>query len=114
MFVLTCSVLLSVFFFLFRIFGLQFMDEIQKIEAHDSEVLCLAFSPAETGNIFLSVYRKHEPELNGKCFSFKVESFQQNQHNLYIFGQTNLHAMKCVFSMTSNVQIGLLANPVVT
>lgn len=33
----------------FRIFGLQFMDELQKIEAHDSEVLCLAFSPTETG-----------------------------------------------------------------
>uniref|UniRef100_A0AAR2IH13 WD repeat domain 62 n=1 Tax=Pygocentrus nattereri TaxID=42514 RepID=A0AAR2IH13_PYGNA len=32
-----------------RIFGLFFMDELLKIEAHDSEVLCLAFSPAETG-----------------------------------------------------------------
>ncbi|XP_072547959.1 WD repeat-containing protein 62 isoform X2 [Salminus brasiliensis] len=32
-----------------RIFGLQFMDELLKIEAHDSEVLCLAFSPTETG-----------------------------------------------------------------
>lgn len=32
-----------------RIFGLQFMDELMKIEAHDSEVLCLAFSPNETG-----------------------------------------------------------------
>ncbi|KAI4885882.1 hypothetical protein NFI96_032824 [Prochilodus magdalenae] len=32
-----------------RIFGLLFMDELLKIEAHDSEVLCLAFSPAETG-----------------------------------------------------------------
>ncbi|XP_057207402.1 WD repeat-containing protein 62 isoform X2 [Triplophysa rosa] len=31
-----------------RIFGLQFMDELVKIEAHDSEVLCLAFSPNET------------------------------------------------------------------
>ncbi|XP_051536014.1 mitogen-activated protein kinase-binding protein 1-like isoform X2 [Myxocyprinus asiaticus] len=32
-----------------RIFGLQFMDELLKIEAHDSEVFCLAFSPNETG-----------------------------------------------------------------
>ncbi|XP_030633812.1 WD repeat-containing protein 62 [Chanos chanos] len=32
-----------------RIFGLQFMDELLKIEAHDSEVLCLEFSPADTG-----------------------------------------------------------------
>ena len=32
-----------------RIFGLQFMDELQKIEAHDSEVLCLEFSPTHTG-----------------------------------------------------------------
>ncbi|TSN57726.1 Mitogen-activated protein kinase-binding protein 1 [Bagarius yarrelli] len=32
-----------------RIYGLQFMDELLKIEAHDSEILCLAFSPLETG-----------------------------------------------------------------
>ncbi|XP_036392882.1 WD repeat-containing protein 62 [Megalops cyprinoides] len=32
-----------------RIFSLQFLDEILKIEAHDSEVLCLEFSPTETG-----------------------------------------------------------------
>ncbi|XP_056612334.1 WD repeat-containing protein 62 [Triplophysa dalaica] len=31
-----------------RIFGLLFMDELVKIEAHDSEVLCLAFSPYES------------------------------------------------------------------
>lgn len=33
----------------FRIFGLEFLDELVKIEAHDSEVLCLAFSPTSTG-----------------------------------------------------------------
>ncbi|XP_035536469.1 WD repeat-containing protein 62-like [Morone saxatilis] len=32
-----------------RIFGLEFLDELAKIEAHDSEVLCLVFSPASTG-----------------------------------------------------------------
>ncbi|XP_076002386.1 WD repeat-containing protein 62 isoform X2 [Genypterus blacodes] len=32
-----------------RIFGLEFMDELAKIEAHDSEVLCLEFSPMSTG-----------------------------------------------------------------
>ncbi|XP_064157680.1 WD repeat-containing protein 62 isoform X1 [Anguilla rostrata] len=32
-----------------HVFGLQFMDELLKIEAHDSEVLCLEFSPPETG-----------------------------------------------------------------
>ncbi|KAI5625672.1 WD repeat-containing protein 62 [Silurus asotus] len=32
-----------------RIYGLQFMDELLRIEAHDSEILCLAFSPTETG-----------------------------------------------------------------
>lgn len=31
------------------IFGLDFLDEQLKIEAHDSEVLCLAFSPTSTG-----------------------------------------------------------------
>ncbi|XP_030008227.1 WD repeat-containing protein 62 isoform X2 [Sphaeramia orbicularis] len=32
-----------------RIFGLQFLDELVKIEAHDSEILCLEFSPMSTG-----------------------------------------------------------------
>ncbi|XP_015248456.1 PREDICTED: mitogen-activated protein kinase-binding protein 1-like [Cyprinodon variegatus] len=32
-----------------RIFGLEFLDELVKIEAHDSEVMCLEFSPASTG-----------------------------------------------------------------
>ncbi|XP_035857493.1 WD repeat-containing protein 62 isoform X2 [Sander lucioperca] len=32
-----------------RIFGLAFLDELVKIEAHDSEVLCLEFSPTSTG-----------------------------------------------------------------
>ncbi|KAF6736550.1 Mitogen-activated protein kinase-binding protein 1 [Oryzias melastigma] len=32
-----------------RVFGLQFLDQLVKIEAHDSEVVCLEFSPASTG-----------------------------------------------------------------
>ncbi|XP_023141227.1 WD repeat-containing protein 62 isoform X2 [Amphiprion ocellaris] len=32
-----------------RIFALDFLDELVKIKAHDSEVLCLEFSPASTG-----------------------------------------------------------------
>ncbi|XP_037328946.2 WD repeat-containing protein 62 isoform X1 [Pungitius pungitius] len=32
-----------------RIFGLEFLDQLVKIEAHDSEVLCLDFSPTATG-----------------------------------------------------------------
>ncbi|KAM9468830.1 WD repeat-containing protein 62 [Clarias gariepinus] len=32
-----------------RVYGLQFMDELLRIEAHDSEILCLAYSPTETG-----------------------------------------------------------------
>ena len=35
--------------FAHSVFGLQFMDELLQIEAHDSEVLCLEFSPPETG-----------------------------------------------------------------
>lgn len=31
------------------IFSLDFLEEQLKIEAHDSEVLCLAFSPTSTG-----------------------------------------------------------------
>lgn len=32
-----------------RIFDLQFLDEIMKVEAHDSEILCLEYSKPETG-----------------------------------------------------------------
>ncbi|KAM6946396.1 WD repeat-containing protein 62 [Aplochiton taeniatus] len=40
------------------IFGLQFMDELLNIEAHDSEILCLEFSPIETGlNLLASASR---------------------------------------------------------
>ncbi|KAF1393458.1 hypothetical protein PFLUV_G00015940 [Perca fluviatilis] len=41
-----------------RIFGLAFLDELVKIEAHDSEVLCLEFSPTSTGvNLLASASR---------------------------------------------------------
>uniref|UniRef100_A0A671KZM2 Mitogen-activated protein kinase-binding protein 1-like n=1 Tax=Sinocyclocheilus anshuiensis TaxID=1608454 RepID=A0A671KZM2_9TELE len=54
-----------------RIFGLQFMDELQKIEAHDSEVLCLAFSPTETGlHLLASASRDrliHIFDMEKKC-----------------------------------------------
>ncbi|XP_078287303.1 mitogen-activated protein kinase-binding protein 1-like [Rhinoraja longicauda] len=32
-----------------RIFDLQFLDELMKVEAHDSEMLCLEYSKPETG-----------------------------------------------------------------
>ncbi|KAK7156886.1 hypothetical protein R3I94_006816 [Phoxinus phoxinus] len=54
-----------------RIFGLLFMDELLKIEAHDSEVLCLAFSPNETGlNLLASASRDrliHIFDMEKKC-----------------------------------------------
>ncbi|KAI2655968.1 WD repeat-containing protein 62 [Labeo rohita] len=54
-----------------RIFGLQFMDELQRIEAHDSEVLCLAFSPTETGlHLLASASRDrliHIFDMENKC-----------------------------------------------
>ncbi|XP_068561178.1 WD repeat-containing protein 62 isoform X3 [Cebidichthys violaceus] len=41
-----------------RIFGLEFLDQLVKIEAHDSEVLCLEFSPTSTGmNLLASASR---------------------------------------------------------
>ena len=33
----------------FRIFGLQFCDEMIRIEAHESEILCVEFSSPESG-----------------------------------------------------------------
>ena len=44
------------FLCVFRIFGLEFLDELVKIEAHDSEVLCLAFSPASTGKVKVKTF----------------------------------------------------------
>ncbi|XP_068173513.1 WD repeat-containing protein 62-like isoform X2 [Antennarius striatus] len=37
-----------------RVFGANFLDELVKIEAHDAEVTCLAFSPASTGVTLLA------------------------------------------------------------
>lgn len=39
------------------------MDELLRIEAHDSEILCLAFSPAETGKLSFSL-QQHSIEFN--------------------------------------------------
>ena len=35
----------------FRVYDLTFFDETAKIEAHESEVLCVEFSPRESGNV---------------------------------------------------------------
>ena len=35
--------------FLFRVYDLTFFDETAKIEAHESEVLCVEFSPTDSG-----------------------------------------------------------------
>lgn len=34
---------------LFRVYDLMFFDETAKIEAHESEVLCVEFSPTDSG-----------------------------------------------------------------
>jgi len=36
-------------FFFFRIYSLDFFDETFRIEAHESEILCVVFSPQESG-----------------------------------------------------------------
>ena len=35
--------------FYIRVYDLMFFDEVAKIEAHESEVLCVEFSPSESG-----------------------------------------------------------------
>lgn len=35
--------------FNFRVYDLMFFDETAKIEAHESEVLCVEFSPTDSG-----------------------------------------------------------------
>ncbi|KAK1899937.1 Mitogen-activated protein kinase-binding protein 1, partial [Dissostichus eleginoides] len=45
-----------------RIFGLEFLDELVKIEAHDSEVLCLEFSPISTAQVRAQV-KGHPSDL---------------------------------------------------
>ena len=54
-----------------RIYDLMFFDEIIKIEAHESEVLCVEFSPTESGTVninlinplTLSLVRVSSPKL---------------------------------------------------
>ena len=33
-----------------RVYDLQFVDEIMKIEAHEAEILCVEFSDPKSGN----------------------------------------------------------------
>lgn len=42
-----------------RIFDLESLTELLKIEAHDSEVLCLEFSPLSSGEIQAAAPRCH-------------------------------------------------------
>lgn len=67
------------------------MDELMKIEAHDSEVLCLAFSPNETGKraIFFNDY--HTATLAALCtkllktpLSAEIDLEKINVKNIYL------------------------------
>ena len=40
------------FLFLDRVYDLQFVDEIMKIEAHEAEILCVEFSDPKSGMNF--------------------------------------------------------------
>lgn len=83
-----------------RIFGLQFMDELQKIEAHDSEVLCLAFSPAETGlHLLASASRDrliHIFDMESKCNL--VQTVYDHSASITAVKFTGLNSELCMVS----------------
>ena len=61
----------------FRIFGLEFLDELVKIEAHDSEVLCLEFSPSSTGTKLTLITDYKQRDVTGgviSCWCFRCEA----------------------------------------
>lgn len=57
------------------------MDELLRIEAHDSEILCLAFSPTETGK---ALFFKFTTEFNRgpSCSRLSIVSRRKGNINL--------------------------------
>ncbi|XP_026138602.1 WD repeat-containing protein 62 isoform X2 [Carassius auratus] len=90
-----------------RIFGLQFMDELQKIEAHDSEVLCLAFSPTETGlHLLASASRDrliHIFDMENKCNL--VQTVYDHSASITAIKFTGLSSELCMVSCGADKSI---------
>lgn len=90
-----------------RIFGLQFMDELQKIEAHDSEVLCLAFSPNETGlHLLASASRDrliHIFDMENKCNL--VQTVYDHSASITAIKFTGLSSELCMVSCGADKSI---------
>ncbi|XP_073674484.1 WD repeat-containing protein 62 isoform X2 [Garra rufa] len=90
-----------------RIFGLQFMDELQKIEAHDSEVLCLAFSPTETGlHLLASASRDrliHIFDVESKCNL--VQTVYDHSASITAIKFTGLNSELCMVSCGADKSI---------
>ncbi|XP_016108746.1 WD repeat-containing protein 62-like [Sinocyclocheilus grahami] len=90
-----------------RIFGLQFMDELQKIEAHDSEVLCLAFSPTETGlHLLASASRDrliHIFDMEKKCNL--VQTVYDHSASITAIKFTGLSSELCMVSCGADKSI---------
>ncbi|XP_048015848.1 WD repeat-containing protein 62 isoform X3 [Megalobrama amblycephala] len=90
-----------------RIFGLQFMDELQKIEAHDSEVLCLAFSPNETGLHLLATASRdrliHIFDMENKCNL--VQTVYDHSASITAIKFTDLSSELCMVSCGADKSI---------
>ncbi|KAG1953652.1 WD repeat-containing protein, partial [Pimephales promelas] len=90
-----------------RIFGLQFMDELLKIEAHDSEVLCLAFSPIETGlHLLASASRDrliHIFDVEKKCNL--VQTVYDHSASITAIKFTGLNSELCLVSCGADKSI---------
>uniref|UniRef100_A0A9J8AGY2 WD repeat domain 62 n=1 Tax=Cyprinus carpio carpio TaxID=630221 RepID=A0A9J8AGY2_CYPCA len=90
-----------------RIFGLHFMDELQKIEAHDSEVLCLAFSPTETGlHLLASASRDrliHIFDMEKKCNL--VQTVYDHSASITAIKFTGLSSELCMVSCGADKSI---------
>ncbi|XP_016314637.1 WD repeat-containing protein 62 isoform X2 [Sinocyclocheilus anshuiensis] len=90
-----------------RIFGLRFMDELQKIEAHDSEVLCLAFSPTETSlHLLASASRDrliHIFDMKNKCNL--VQTVYDHSASITAIKFTGLSSELCMVSCGADKSI---------
>ncbi|XP_026119203.1 WD repeat-containing protein 62-like isoform X2 [Carassius auratus] len=90
-----------------RIFGLHFMDELQKIEAHDSEVLCLAFSPTESGlHLLASASRDrliHIFDMEKKCNL--VQTVYDHSASITAIKFTGLSSELCMVSCGADKSI---------
>ena len=57
------------FLYFIRVYDLQFVDEIMKIEAHEAEILCVEFSDPESGKLLFAIIQINVFRVQGNVYS---------------------------------------------